>query len=864
MGTRDLEITVNGRSHRVRPEPDRTLLVVLREELGLTGAKYGCGEGACGACTVLMDGAPVRSCVTAVAEADGRSVTTVEGLASDGLHPVQRAFLDEGAMQCGYCTPGMVMSAVALLQNEPHPDRARIVKAMNGNLCRCAGYTRIVRAIQRAAAGEVEAAEPTGKDDGAPLTLPRPASPWDLTEAEDRDWFDVLPPGLVVVLPPGELPGAWTAGGGAWIHVGEDGTVTAFTGKADVGQDNRTALALIVGAELGLPPTSVRVVMGDTDVCPWDMGTFGSRSIPDAGPTLAATAAGTRAHLLRLAAERLEVDAADLSVAGCRIGVRGTDRSVGFGELVEGLRRVETVGGPAPKRFGQAGGAAGKLQAEETVTGRRRFPTDVSRPGMLHGLVLRPPAYGATLRSLDLSAAAALPGATTVEEDGFVGVAAPDPDLALRAVEAIKAEWNLTEQPGEEDLEEHLRSHPVEAEGWAAAHLEETGDVDRALEEAEVRLDATYTAAYIQHVPLETRVAVAEWEGRRLTVWTGTQRPFGVREQVARELGVPEHDVRVIVPTTGTGFGGKHSGEAAVAASRLARAAGAPVKVRWSRQEELTWAYFRPAAVIDVSAGVSRDGHLTAWGFTNINSGAAGIDLPYDVEHTRIRYQPAESPLPQGSYRGLAATANAFARESHVDELAHAIGMDPVEMRLRNLSDKRLAEVLRTAVDRAGWEGRASLGDGRGLGVALGFEKDGRVATTAEVQAGSDGSIAVTRIVTAFDCGAVIDPDNLRNQVEGATIMGLGGALFEAMRFREGRILNPSLNSYRVPRFADVPEIDVVLIDRKGQPSAGAGETPIIAVAPAIANAIFAATGRRIRSMPLAPDGRMAGTAVPT
>jgi nicotinate dehydrogenase subunit B len=855
-------LIVTGRPRDVSPEPDRSLLVVLREELGLTGAKCGCGEGACGACTVLLDGRPVRSCITPISEAADRSVTTVEGLAAEGLHPVQQAFLEEGAMQCGYCTPGMVMSAVALLGANPHPDHARTVEAMNGNICRCCAYPRILRAIRRAAEMDPARRSASHAPDAVAPTVTRPASPWNLTEPEDRDWFDVLPEGLVVLLPPDAIPEAWTAGGGAWIHVGTDGVVTAFTGKVDVGQDNRTAFAQLVAEELALPVTSVRMVMGDTDVCPWDAGTFGSRSMSDAGPVLAAAAAGTRDRLVHLAAERLEVDAADLDMTDGRIAVRGTDRSIGFGELVQGLRRVETIrgrpGATPPDRWRVAGAAFPKLQAEETVTGERRFSSDLSLPRMLHGRVLRPPSHGATLGGVDVSGAQAFRDVTVVNQDGLVGVAAADQALAERALEAIQAEWQKTPQPGEQELEPYLRAHPVHQEGWGGEHLEERGDVDRALGSAEVRLEATYTAAYIQHVPLETRVAVALWEGERLTVWTGTQRPFGVREQLSEELEVPEEHVRVIVPRTGTGFGGKHSGEAAVEAARLARAAGRPVKVRWSRQEEFTWAYFRPAAVIDVRSGASPEGQVTAWEFTNINSGAAGIRLPYDAEHVRIRYQPADGPLPQGSYRALAATANAFARESHLDELADAVGVDPVDLRLRNLSDERLTEVLRAAADRAGWDGRSAPGQGHGMGVGLGWEKDGRVATVAEVSVNPDGQVAVERIVTAYDCGAVVSPDNLRNQIEGATIMGLGGALFERVRFQDGQVLNASLNDYRVPRFADVPEIDVVLLDRKDEPPAGAGETPIIAVAPAIANAIFAATGRRIRSMPLVPEGRLA------
>jgi nicotinate dehydrogenase subunit B len=313
----------------------------------------------------------------------------------------------------------------------------------------------------------------------------------------------------------------------------------------------------------------------------------------------------------------------------------------------------------------------------------------------------------------------------------------------------------------------------------------------------------------------------------------------------------------VIVPDTGAGFGGKHTGEAAIEAARLARASGRPVSVTWTRQEEFTWAYFRPAAVIDVRSGATADGAITAWEFTNINSGDAGILSPYEIPNQRIDFRPADSPLQQGSYRALAATANHFARESHLDEMAHEIGTDPLALRLRHLKDDRLAAVFHAAAEGAGL-GRTPRDLGHGIGIAGGVEKDARVATCVEVLVEADGRAEVVRVVTAFECGAIVNPDGLVNQIEGATVMGLGGALFEAIHFENGEILNPSLSTYRVPRFTDVPPIDVILINRNDIPPAGAGETPIVAVAPALANAIFDATGRRLRSMPLIPDGRPA------
>jgi isoquinoline 1-oxidoreductase len=874
-----IRLIVNGVEHELAVEPDRSLLSVLREELGFTGAKYGCGEGACGACTVLVEGEPVRACQLSVDEIAGRPVTTVEGLAREGrLHPLQRAFIELGAMQCGFCTAGMIVGAAGLLAKDPDPDEARIRTALEGNVCRCGTYPRLLRAIRRAAElmrdGDArsepsartreptQARETTWVFETPPPSEPtRPRAPWDLTRPEERDHFEVLTEGLVVVLSPTEPDDeeeSWSTTRDCWIHIGASGIVTAFTGKVNVGQDNRTALSLLVADELRVPLEAVRLVMGDTDICPFDMGTFGSRSIPDAGALLRSNAAAARELLLATAAARWNVAPTDLVASDGSIRERDGARSISYGELLQGAKRVEIVSAETPLAPAPSERAAEeltpKLTALEIVTGAKRFPSDLTRPGLLHGAVLRPPSFGATLRSVDLERTRGISGVTVLHEDQFVGVATPSASAARRAIEAIRAEWDIEPQPSEGDLVEHLRSHPVESHGWEGPFRHEVGDVDRASAEASVRLDTTYTTAYIAHVPLETRVALAEWEGERLTVWTGTQRPFGVRWELAAALGVPESQVRVIVPDTGGGYGGKHSGEVAIEAARLARATGAPVQVRWSREEEFTWGYFRPAAVIDVRSTARGDGTLTAWEFTNVNSGTAGIDCPYEIPNQRIVFLPAASPLRQGSYRALAATANHFARESHMDELANELGVDPLELRLRYLSDDRLAAVFEAAADRAG-RARRTQASGTGIGIAGGVEKDARVATCVEVRVHADGRPEVLRIVTAFECGAIVDPDNLVDQIEGATVMGLGGAFFEAIHFEAGRILNPRLSEYRVPRFGDVPPIEVILLDRRDILPAGGGETPIVAVAPALANAIFAATGVRIRSMPMAPDG---------
>jgi nicotinate dehydrogenase subunit B len=365
--------------------------------------------------------------------------------------------------------------------------------------------------------------------------------------------------------------------------------------------------------------------------------------------------------------------------------------------------------------------------------------------------------------------------------------------------------------------------------------------------------------AYIAHAPLEPRAAVAEWAEGKLTVWTGTQRPFGVRGELAQAFGLAESQVRVIVPDTGSAYGGKHSGEMAVEAARLAKAAERPVKLVWTREEEFSWAYFRPAGVIDITSGVSKDGLLTAWEFYNYNSGASAINTPYEVPNQQVAFRRTQSPLRQGSYRALAATANHFAREAHLDELAHAAGIDPLAFRLKNLNDARMRAVLVAAAESFGWGGAKGGAEGNsvvGRGLAVGTEKGSYIANCVDLWVDrAAGTVRVVRVVAAFECGAVVNPDQLKNQVEGAIMMGLGGALYEQIEFADGKIRNPAFSTYRVPRFRDAPTIEVVLLDRKDLPSIGAGETPIIAIAPAIAGAIFDATGLRLRSLPLMPRG---------
>ena len=639
----------------------------------------------------------------------------------------------------------------------------------------------------------------------------------------------------------------------AWLRIAGDGQVTVFTGKVEVGQNIRTSLAQQVAEELRVPIESISLTMGDTDLVPWDAGTFGSRTTPTMGPQLRTMAVAAREMLLNLAAQDWHVEPSALVASDGRIANPKTSQSRSYGELTHGQKLVKVIEGDWPltpaTEWKIAGAAVPKVDGTAFVTGKHQYTSDMSRPGMLYGKILRPSGFKASLVSLDDQAAKELSKVTVVRDGDFVGVAAPDIWSAEQALTMLKAQWKVPPQLSNRELFAYLKAN-------AGKHDQEpadvTGSVTKAMAAAEIKLSQSYTVAYIQHAPLEPRAALAEWQGDKLTVWTGTQRPFAVRDELAAALRIPSQNVRVLVPDTGSAYGGKHTGETAIEAARLARAAGKPVKVIWTREEEFTWAYFRPAGVIEIKSGAQRGGTITAWECHNYNSGPAAINVPYDIANRLIQFHPVDGPLRQGSYRGLAATANHFARESHMDELSQAVGMDPLQFRLKNTTDDRLRGVFEAVAGKAAWGKQKSTPE-RGFGMAGGFEKGGHVATIAEVEIGPAKTVRIRRVVEAFECGAVVNPNGLRNQIEGAIVMGIGGALFEEVRFADGRILNQHFSEYRVPRFKDMPQIDVVLVDRKDLPSAGAGETPIVGVAPAVANAIFAATGERLRALPLKP-----------
>ena len=689
-----------------------------------------------------------------------------------------------------------------------------------------------------------------------------------LSALDRRAFLQALGSGLLITV---TTPEAWAQGVSgrpvsARVFLNEDGTITALSGKVEEGQGPRAELTQAAAEELRVPVDRVRLVMADTDLVPDDGITAGSRTTPRNVPEMRQAAATARELLTALAAREWNVHAGEWKVDAATLEVRDgvisspTGRTMTYADLAKVEDATAILGQSirpdvtlTPVRgWKTLGQSVARPNARDLVTGAHLFPSDVVRPGMLYGRVLRGPAYGATLESVDLSAAKAIDDVVVVREGPFVAFAAPSSHRATQALEAAArtASWNTPPRPvTNETVFEHLSTHARRGE----ARADETGSVEKALGKADRVLKESYRVASIQHAPMEPRAAVAEWNGDRLTVWVGCDGPFRAQQALAEALGIPRERVRVIVPDMGGGFGGKHTAEAAVEAARLARSAGKPVSVQWTREEEFTWAYCRPAALIECRGGLTAAGALVAWDFTSINPGGAALSTPYAIPNVRVSSVGSDSPLPQGSYRCLGATANNFARESFMDELAAAAGVDPLAFRLAHLENPRLRNVLEKATKEFGWAARRKqVTPERGVGLACGTEKDSVVAACVEVRLDrSKGRIEVTEICEAFECGPILNPGNLLSQVQGCIVMALGGALTEELEFRDGKILNPRFSRYRVPRFRDVPRIDVHLVENRDIPAAGGGETPIIAAAPAIGNAVFAATGVRLRSMPL-------------
>ena len=885
----EIELKVNGRVHGVRGDPETPLLYVLRNDLGLKGAKFGCGLGQCGACNVIVDGKAVPSCRMPVRSAQGREITTVEGLRTAGtLHPLQQAFIDEGAVQCGFCTPGMIITAAALLARNPCPTDDEIRAAMTGNLCRCGVYDRVRRAIRRAAGQSIES----------------PCYDVQVRSAGQPRWGSEAP-GSARVLPRSLVQ---TPDLDSWVRFNIDGTVTLFTGKAELGQDIRTSVAMIGAEELDVSLDRIRVVDADTALSPNEGYTASSTSLETSGNAMRYASAEVRQMALAVAHEELEAPIGRLTISDGTITDPASGRSVTYWDLFAGKMlggQIRGVGQPKrPEAHRIVGRPARRLGLRDKVTGGACFVHDLELPGMVHGRVARPPRYEARLVSVDEQGVTGMPGVIRVVRDGsFLGVIAEREEQAVRACEALReaATWaGGSPLPAQDALPDHMLNQPDQAflivEGTAVdGPIPPVG----APAEAAHTLAATYYRPHQMHASLGPSAAVAQLDEGKLTVWTHSQGVYPLRALVAQVLDMPERDIRAIHVDGPGCYGHNGADDAALDAALLARAVpGRPVSLKWMRSDEHTWEPCGPATVIEMQASLSAGGEVIdwnhdVWGYAHINRFGAGsqtstllaawhlaepFECPrpqpsggahggmhrnaeplYTFPRRRIaKHFLPESPLRVSALRGLGAFANIFAIESFVDELAQAAGADPVVFRLRYLADGRARAVVEAAAERAGWQARKRpQGNDRGRGIAFAQYKNRQSYLAVVVDLSvtrARGRIALDRAVVAVDAGQIVNPDGLSNQVEGAFIQSASWTLKEQVAFDHQGITSVDWRSYPILRFREAPIIETVLLDRPDQPFLGVGEALQGQVAAAIANAVFDAVGVRLRTIPFRPE----------
>ena len=686
-----------------------------------------------------------------------------------------------------------------------------------------------------------------------------------------REFIKLLGGGIVILFAVGEpslleaqrqrgqpLPDDFNA----FLRIGEDGRVSCFTGKIEMGQGVITSLAMMLADELEVPLDSVDMVMGDTDLCPWDAGTWGSMSTRFFGPPLRAAAAEARAVLIELGAEYLQTPPSELTVeAGVIYNKSQRQKKVSYSQLAKGkkiTRRLEKEKVlEKPSDFTIVGTPVLRRDAVDKVTGKARFAGDLQEEGMLYARILRPPAHGAKLISADTSGAKTIEGARVIQDGDMIAVLHEDPELADQALKKIKAQWEKPEAiVDDKTIFDHLLK--VAPPGDIVS---EGGNLAEGEKASKTIIEKTYLNGYVAHATIETHTALAKVEGGKATIWASTQSPFGVKEEAASALGFQSKDVHVITPFVGGGFGGKGSSRQAVEAARLAKIAGRPIQVAWTRPEEFFYDTFRPAAVVKIKAGVTGLGAISLWDYGVYFAGERGSQHFYDIPHHRTmtygsgwQGQPGSHPFGTGPWRAPANNTNTFARESQIDILAAAAEKDPLEFRLKNLKDTRMIRVLKAAAEKFGWT-PAKAPSGRGHGIACGIDAGTYVAHMCEVEVDrKTGHVQVKRVVCAQDMGLSINPEGAKIQMEGCVTMGLGYALAEDIHFKGGEILDLNFDTYEIPRFSWLPQIETVLIDDRNAAPQGGGEPAIICMGGVIANAIFDAIGGRVFQLPMTPE----------
>jgi isoquinoline 1-oxidoreductase len=686
-----------------------------------------------------------------------------------------------------------------------------------------------------------------------------------------RDFFKLIGSGIIVCFMPRcasdgtpmaaplerDLPKDYNA----FLLIGEDGTVSCFTGKIEMGQGIITSLVQMMADELNVPMEKIKLVMGDTDLCPWDGGTWGSMTTRHFGPSMRAALAEGKGVLLELASEKLKVPVNQLTVNdGTITDTANPVNSVTYAELAKG-KKIERFlkEKPSPEDYTKytfVGKSYQRMDAKMKVTGEAKFTGDMKLPGMVFARILRPPSHGAKLTTVDTSGAEKVDGAKVVRDGDLIAVLHENRDKADQALIKIKAEYTFNELPVDD---KSVFEYMLKSDSYA--NVETTsGDLESGKKLCDKTFDTVVHDPYLAHAPIETHAALAQFEGGKMTVWASTQTPYPLQDELAGALALPIEKVRVIVPFVGGGFGGKSTNYQAIEAAKLARLSGKPVMVMCTRDEEFFCDNFHPAGVITIKSGIDKSGLIKYWEYDTYYCGTRGSEILYDVpnlkitDHDRKENGPLVHPFDTGPWRAPNNNTNTFARELQVDVMAAAAGIDPLEFRLKNLKDEKTIEVLKKVAGMFGYKPGKGKG-GRGVGMAIGTDVGALVAQMAEIEVdGKSGKVKVLRMACAQDMGLCVNPQGATLQMEGCMTMGLGYTLAEELLYEGGNIITRGFDSYEIPKFSWLPKIDTFIIQRMNEPPQGGGEPAIITVGAVIGNAIFNATGARLYRMPFTPE----------
>jgi isoquinoline 1-oxidoreductase len=695
-------------------------------------------------------------------------------------------------------------------------------------------------------------------------------------EVRRRDFFKLLGGGVVVYMStsnPSELLALPLAQRrevpkdyNAFITIQENGQVICHIGKIEMGQGPITSLPQQVADELDVPLESITMIMGDTELCAYDAGTWGSLTTREYSHYINAACAEARAVLIQMASEYLGISKENLKAKdGIVFDASDPDKQVAYGWLSKGAKLDtyldEKPGVKDHTEYSHVGKSLLHADARLKVTGQAIYTADVKMPGRVYAKILRPPSHHVKLLSVDYSEAEQMEGIQVVHDGDLVAVLHELPDAAEKALASIQAEYSMDEkQVDDKSIFQYLLDAPADTR-----ERENTGNLEEGESLSDVVIEHNYLDGYKAHAPIEPHAAMAKWEGEKVTVWASCQSPFGAQDEIARELEMELENVRVIPPFLGGGFGGKIYHPQVMEAVRLAKLAQKTVLVNYTREEEFFMDYFRNATVINIKSGISKEGKIRLWDFKQYHAGARGADTIYDVPHARMTQYSSKRgsqvhPLATGAWRAPHANSNTFARESQIDIMAAGVGMDPVQFRLNNLADEKMIHVVEALREKWGYT-PAPAPSGRGIGMALGTDAGTWVAVMVEVKVDREtGEVQPLRALVSQDMGLVVNPQGSIIQAEGCVTMGMGYALAEDIEFRGGDVVTKNFDSYQLPLFSWVPEvIDTVLLERQDQPPQGGGEPAIICMGGALANAIFDACGARLFQMPMTPERVLEG-----